>query len=57
MPAILCANPSIHDYSEQETMLSNIQIQKQNAKREGKLPLAALTTHTITDLDLLIHYY
>ena len=28
----------VYDYSEQETMLSNIQIQKQNAKREGKLP-------------------
>ena len=42
MPAILFANPSIivYDYSEQETMLicSNIQIQQQNAKREGKLP-------------------
>ena len=39
MPSILCANPSIsvYDYSEQETMLSNIQIQKQNAKRKAKL--------------------
>ena len=28
----------VYEYSEQETMLSNIQIQKQNAKCKGKLP-------------------
>ena len=28
----------VYDYSEQETMLSNIQIQKQNPKRKGRLP-------------------
>ena len=43
---IMC-QPKYMTTLNRNTMLSNIQIQKQNAKRKGKLPPAALTTHSV----------